>query len=72
MAEKLTDDEVYERLHAAYLALGREQAESVAGRTTIETARLALQSLQQGFLMAVDSGEDDNTAILDSSRPLGP
>ena len=68
----LTDDEVYDRLHAAYLALGKEKAESPAGQTTITTARLALQSLQQGFLMAVESDGDVNGAILSSEPPREP
>lgn len=72
MAAKLTDDEVYNRLHEAYLALGKEPAETVAGTTTIQTARLALQSLQQGFLMAIESQSDENSAILDSSKQPGP
>lgn len=72
MSEKLTDDEVYDRLHAAYLALGSEKAETVAGQTTITTARLALQSLQQGFLMAIDSESDVNGAILTPSPPRAP
>jgi hypothetical protein len=72
MSKKLNDDEVYDRLHAAFLALGKEQAESVAGQTTIATARLALESLQKGFLMAIESDDDRNTAIIDPSRPLAP
>jgi hypothetical protein len=72
MAAKLTDEEVYDRLHEAYLALGKEQAETVAGATTIQTARLALQSLQQGFLMAIDSDSDENSAILGSSQQPDP
>ncbi len=72
MSNKLSDEEVYDRLHDAFLALGKERAESVAGQTTIATARLALESLQKGFLMALESGDDRNTAIIDPSKPLAP
>jgi hypothetical protein len=70
MSEKstLTDEDVYDRLHAAFLALGKEKAETVAGHTTITAARLALQSLQKGLLMATESGSNFNTAIADPSK----
>lgn len=68
MSEKLTDDDVYERLHAALLALGREKAETKLGHTTITTARLAVASLQQNLLQAMESGSSVNSAILDPSR----
>lgn len=72
MAEKLSDDEVYDRLHAAYLALGKDKAASVVGQTSIETARQALQALQVGMLMALESGSDRNTAIISGEKPRDP
>lgn len=70
MSKKLDDTQVYDRLHAALLALGKEKGETIAGHTTIQTARAALASLQQGLLMALDSDDDRNTAIIDPERPL--
>lgn len=72
MSKKLNDEQVYDRLHAALLALGKEKGETVVGQTTIQTARVALTSLQQGLLMALDSDDDRNTAIIDPERPLAP
>lgn len=63
MADKLSDDQVYERLHAAYLALGREEGETVRGDTALKAARRAIMLLQMGHLAAQDSGGDKNQAI---------
>lgn len=64
----LSDEEVYDRMHAAYLALGKESAATVVGHTSIETARQALQALQMGLLMAIESGDNRNGAIIDPSK----
>ncbi len=72
MADQLSDDEVYDRLHAAYLALGKDKGRSVVGQTSIETARQALQALQVGMLMALESGSDANTAIISGEKPRDP
>lgn len=77
MADKLSDDQVYERLHAAYLALGREDGETVRGETVrgdtaLKAARRALVLLQMGHLAAQDSGSDENRSIKapdDASTP---
>ena len=53
MADKLSDDQVYERLHAAYLALGREEGETVRGDTALKAARRAIMLLQMGHLAAL-------------------
>ncbi|MDX1006752.1 hypothetical protein GOE08_07615 [Sinorhizobium medicae] len=63
MADKLSDDQVYERLHAAYLALGREEGETVRGDTALKAARRALTLLQMGHVAAQDSAGDKNHAI---------
>lgn len=69
MAKKLlTDDDVYERLHAAVLALGTEKASTKLGETTITTARFAVAALQQNLLQAMEAGSSVNGAILDPSR----
>lgn len=73
MADKtLSDEEVYDRMHAAYLALGKERAETVVGHTSIETARQALQALQMGLLMAIESDTSVNGAIIDPSKIQRP
>ena len=72
MADELSNEQVYDRLHAAYLALGTEAAASIVGKASIATAREALRALQMGLLMAMESGSDDNGAILDSSKPREP
>ncbi|MBN9034166.1 MAG: hypothetical protein J0I23_30765 [Rhizobiales bacterium] len=74
MAKKktLTDEDVYDRLHDAYLALGKEPGATVPGNTTIVTARIALQSLQKGLLMAIESGSQVNSSILDPSKQREP
>ena len=63
MADKLSDDQVYERLHAAYLALGREKGETVRGDTALKAARRAIMLLQMGHLAAQDAGTDKNQAV---------
>ncbi|WP_290687303.1 MULTISPECIES: hypothetical protein [unclassified Haematobacter] len=50
MSEKLNDDQVYERLHAALIALGAQDGETVRGDTAIKTARRAMLLLQLGLL----------------------
>jgi len=74
MSEKppLSDEDVYERLHAAWLALGREPGETNRGDTSIKTARQALVSLQLGLLASMDSGDKDNGVIIDPSKANEP
>lgn len=50
--EKLTDNQVHDRLHAAIEALGTEAGETVHGDTTLETARRSLRLMQLGHLTA--------------------
>ena len=63
MAEKLSDDQVYERLHAALLALGREDGATVRGDTALKAARRAIVLLQMGHLAAHDRDSDVNPSI---------
>lgn len=57
MSEKLlTDEEAYERLHAALLALGREEGVNARTDTALKTARRAIAILQIGLLAAKDEG----------------
>jgi hypothetical protein len=55
----LTDDEAYERLHAALLALGTEAGASVAGDSALEAARRALRLLELGLLSAINRRENE-------------
>jgi hypothetical protein len=42
LPDKLSDLEVHERLHAARITLGDEEAETIEGNTALEAARKAL------------------------------
>lgn len=63
--QKLTDFEVHDRLVAAAEALGREEAETVRGRTALEAARRALTLLQVGLVYAVEAGEDKIPGVIE-------
>jgi hypothetical protein len=52
---KLSDDEVYNRLHRALEVLGTEEGETVHADTAIKGARKALRMMQIGIL-AVQEG----------------
>lgn len=65
MADKLTDDQAYDRLHAALLAIGKEEGQTVRGNTSLKAARRALALLQMGLLKAMDEDSDRNAAIKD-------
>lgn len=67
MADKLSDDQTYERLHSALLALGKEEGKTVRGDTSLKAARRALALLQMGLLKAMDENGDKNIAIKDPS-----
>lgn len=71
MSEKppLSDDEVYERIHAALLALGRGDGATVRGDTTFKAARKALSVLQLGLLVSMENETAANAAI---KVPDGP
>lgn len=68
----LSDDEVYDRVHAAWLALGKERGKTIVGDTTIRAAREALIGLQIGLLGAMDNGSDRNKTIIDPSKLREP
>ena len=54
MAEKLSDNEVHDRLVAASDLLVGLQAETIRGQTALGSAQLALHLLQMGLLAATD------------------
>lgn len=55
---KLSDVAIYDRMHAALEALGREEGETGHGDTAIKAARRALALLQAGHLMKMDGVEE--------------
>ncbi|WMT85567.1 hypothetical protein NO932_11575 [Pelagibacterium sp. 26DY04] len=57
MPKKLTDREVYERLHAAGLALGNDDGETVIGDTALKAARKDLAMLQMALVAAEEREE---------------
>ena len=63
--EPLSDEEAYERLHAAWLALGTADGATVRADTALAAGRRALMLLQMGLLKASDEGDDGNEAIKD-------
>ncbi|MBB3234440.1 hypothetical protein [Phyllobacterium endophyticum] len=63
MADKLNDEQAYDRLHSALLALGKEEGQTVRGDTSLKAARQALALLQLGLLKAMDDASDKNVAI---------
>ncbi|MDR6632343.1 hypothetical protein J2X72_001127 [Phyllobacterium sp. 1468] len=67
MADKLNDEQAYDRLHSALLAIGKEEGQTVRGDTSLKAARRALALLQMGLLKAMDDNSDKNVAIKDPS-----
>ncbi|UXN64411.1 hypothetical protein N8E89_00530 [Phyllobacterium sp. A18/5-2] len=68
MVDKLTDDEVYERLHAALLAIGKAEGQTIRGDTSLKAARKALALLQMGLLKSMDDDSDRNVAVKDPNE----
>jgi len=60
MSEKppLTDSEIYDRLHEAYLLFNKQTGESSFGGNTIKAARLALLSLQAAMVKKSEDAKD--------------
>lgn len=54
MSEKLSDNEVHDRLIAASDALGEDEGVTVHGNTALEAARAMLTKLQLGLLLISD------------------
>lgn len=54
---KLSDNEVHDRLVAAYEALGEEDAATTRGQTAITAARRALALFQLGLLVAMEKAD---------------
>jgi len=66
---RLTDDEAYDLLHAAWLALGNADGETVRADTALKAARRALRLLQLGLLMAGEQNADRLPTMRDPDGP---
>lgn len=64
----LTDDEVYDRLHKALLALGREDGQTTRGNTCINGARTVLEMFQLGLIYAMEKASQRD-GVQDASEP---
>jgi len=62
MPKKLSDREVYERLHAALAALGQEPGDNVFGDSALTTARQSLTMLQVAMVGRIDAEEEDQAS----------
>ncbi|MCR4265870.1 hypothetical protein [Nitratireductor sp. ZSWI3] len=60
---KLTDDEVYEALHQALLALGRREGATRQGETALKAARRALRLLQMGLVSIQERASEEMPSI---------
>lgn len=58
MPKHLTDQEAFDRLYGALLALGVEPGETTRGNTALEAARTMLRLLQWGLTKAVEENTD--------------
>jgi len=65
----LTDEQVFERLHDALLALGDDLGSTVEGETALKAARQALTGLQLAMRFVIDREE---LAALATERPEPP
>lgn len=69
MPDKLSDNEIDDRLHAALEVIGDAKGETVRGNTTLDAARQALSLLKFGLLYAAFKNSDKNDAISDPPEP---
>lgn len=67
--QPLSDDEVFERLHAVLLELVNANGATVRGDTALKAARQALALLQMSLLKAQDQASDELAAIKDQTLP---
>jgi hypothetical protein len=60
MSEKppLTDSEIYERLHEAWLVLNSAKGATHFGDNTLKAARTSLFTLQAAILKKIDEAKD--------------
>lgn len=72
MPAPLTDDEAYDRLHAALQALGHDAGETTRGNTALEAARTMLRLLQLGLVKAMENDADHVEGLIDRERSPRP
>jgi hypothetical protein len=72
MPPKLTDNEIYDVIHAALEALGRAQGVTVRGNTALEASRTMLRLMQMGLLKSMDDNTDHIEGLIDPSRSPQP
>jgi hypothetical protein len=68
LPEKLSDNQIGDRLHAALELIGDAEGETTRGETTLKAARHALLVLQSGLVLAEMKGLDRNTAVIDPKK----
>lgn len=64
MPDRLSDNDVHERLTAAREALGEDEADTVRGNTAISAARRALVILTFGLVKAMDDESDKVDGVI--------
>jgi hypothetical protein len=64
----LSDEETYERLHAALIALGGETGLTIRSATALEVARQTLTILQMSLLAAMEKNADKLEGVLPEPR----
>lgn len=69
MSEKLSDNEIDDRLHAALELIGEAQGQTTRGSTTLDAARQSLALLKFGLLYAAFKNSDKNDAISEPPSP---
>ena len=70
MAQKISDNEIDNRLFAALEALGDAEGKTIRGTTTLNAARQALSLLKFGLIYAAAKNSDTNEAITAPPDPL--
>ena len=72
MPAPLTDDEAYDRLHAALQALGSDPGETTRGNTALDVARTMLRLMQLGLVKAMEDNADHVEGLIGSERSHRP
>jgi hypothetical protein len=65
----LSDNEVYDRLHAALGALGSDNGQTTRGDSALTVARRSLVALQLALVMAQEAESDRLGCVVSPSEP---
>lgn len=68
-APPLTDTEVYDRLHAALEALGKESGQTTRGDSALQVARRSLTALQLALVMSQEAEAETLACVVSPSEP---